>query len=330
MSDKCRVCNSDVPKPESFGSTVTGIHGYTFLCPRCGDYQLESYANSQIKSRLDNNQRISVLSHWIRTKHEAISASKLGHKEQIFLTDELVANIIKQTPPTPAEQADKFVLWLGNSKYSPGELVFVQPPTHQSIMGAITPDGFELVLYHLIDTGILLGDKTSAMGAPGRAYVTLSIEGWQYYEKLKRGTTDSRKAFMAMQYGDEQIDKIVEDIFKPAVKQTGFDLFKLEDRPQAGLIDDRLRVEIQTSRFLIADLTYENAGAYWEAGYAEGLGKPVIYTCEKKKFKEKKTHFDTNHHLTILWDSNNLQEAANQLKATIRATLPEQSELTDE
>jgi hypothetical protein len=32
-----------------------------------------------------------------------------------------------------------------------------------------------------------------------------------------------------------------------------------------------------------------------------GLGKPVIYTCEHTKFAEG-SHFDTNHHLTVLWD----------------------------
>ena len=31
---------------------------------------------------------------------------------------------------------------------------------------------------------------------------------------------------------------------------------------------------------------------YWEAGYAEGLEKPVIYTCEKNKFNSEKTPFD--------------------------------------
>jgi len=107
-------------------------------------------------------------------------------------------------------------------------------------------------------------------------------------------------------------------------------LFKLVDRPKAGLLDDRLRVEIQTSRFLIADLTHENAGAYWEAGYAERLGKQVIYTCEKEKFEEQKTHFDTNHHLTVVWDADNPHEAAEALKATIRATLPGEAKLTDE
>jgi hypothetical protein len=135
---------------------------------------------------------------------------------------------------------------------------------------------------------------------------------------------------MAMEYGNAELDKIVENIFKPAVKQTGFDLFKLPDRPKAGLIDDRLRVEIQTSRFLIADLTHDNLGAYWEAGYAEGLGKPVIYTCEKSKFEKDPPHFDTNHYLTVKWDGENPKEAAEELKATIRATLPSEAKLTDE
>jgi hypothetical protein len=273
-------------------------------------------------------QKIAVLSHWIRMKNESMPS--LGHPKRILLTKELVENIVRQSPPTPAEQAEKFVLWLGNSKYPPGEYVSVEPSTHQSIMGSITSKGFGLVLDHLMHTGILKVYDTSDMETRLRAKVTLSLEGWSYYEKLKKGASDSRKAFMAMEYGDTQLDNIVDNVFKRAVKQTGFDLFLLYERPKAGLIDDRIRVEIQTSSFLVADLTHKNEGAYWEAGYAEGLGKPVIYTCEKKKFEENKTHFDTNHHLTILWDKENPEEAAKQLKATIRATLPETAKLTDD
>jgi nucleoside 2-deoxyribosyltransferase len=103
----------------------------------------------------------------------------------------------------------------------------------------------------------------------------------------------------------------------------------LIDNPKAGLIDNRLRVEILTSRFLIADLTHGNAGAYWEAGYAEGLGKPVIYTCEERIFEGKGTHFDTNHHYTVRWRKDKFKETADDLKATIRATLPAEAKLED-
>ena len=70
------------------------------------------------------------------------------------------------------------------------------------------------------------------------------------------------------------------------------------------------------------DLTHGNRGAYWEAGYAEGLGKPVIYTCEQAKFAEG-SHFDTNHHLHVLWDEASIDLAMGKLKATIMATIPE-------
>ena len=96
---------------------------------------------------------------------------------------------------------------------------------------------------------------------------------------LQTGAVANRKAFMAMKFGDSVLDGIVNEIFRSAVRDTGFDLRRLDDVPQAGLIDDRLRVEIQSSAFVIADLTHDNLGAYWEAGYAEGIGKPVIYTC---------------------------------------------------
>lgn len=327
MSDKCPVCNSEIAKPEQH-QYKKHFNKY-YSCKRCGEFDVLGSFSPMLHATLgDDNKKIAVLSHWIRAKHEKISKSKPDeqfYREVIILDKKLVDNIIKRTPPSPAEQADNVIRWIGENIDAPGEIVKLEIDNHMSIMGAITPNNFALVIRHLIDSGIMQGNLSTST-----ANVTLSFEGWQYFEELKRGVNESRKAFMAMQYGDDKMDKIVEEVFKPAVKQTGFDLFKLVDRPKAGLIDDRLRVEIQTSRFLIADLTHENAGAYWEAGYAEGLGKPVIYTCENEKFEEQKTHFDTNHHLTIIWDEENPSEAAEELKATIRATLPEEAKLTDE
>ena len=59
-------------------------------------------------------------------------------------------------------------------------------------------------------------------------------------------------------------------------------------------------------------------GSYWEAGYAEGLGKPVIYICEKAKFDEVKTHFDTNHSTTVPWSEGKGDEFKRELIATLR------------
>ena len=63
----------------------------------------------------------------------------------------------------------------------------------------------------------------------------------------------------------------------------------MRDVSQAGLIDNVMRVQIRDSAFILADLTDDNLGAYWEAGFAEGLGKPVIYLCEAARFDNAKT-----------------------------------------
>ena len=54
----------------------------------------------------------------------------------------------------------------------------------------------------------------------------------------------------------------------------------------------------------------------FEAGYALGRGKPVIYCCEEKDFLNN-AHFDTNHYPHILYKDND--QLYNGLKSKIEA-----------
>jgi hypothetical protein len=255
--------------------------------------------------------RAAIVRHIVRK-------AQMSLKAPAVITHEMAERITKEgTLPTAQEQADYLVRWLGENLVAPGELQVVTFDEHGPIIGAYSVNGFLFVVKGLIESKLLQG---SLMG--GGANVTLTFPGWQRFEELRRGSPSGRNAFMAMQYGDPLLDRIVREYFRPAVAETGFNLKRLDDEPRAGLIDDRLRVEIQGARFLITDLTHGNPGAYWEAGYAEGLGKPVIYTCERSVFR-KKSHFDTNHHLHVLWEEADLKDAASRLKATIRATISE-------
>jgi hypothetical protein len=134
---------------------------------------------------------------------------------------------------------------------------------------------------------------------------------------------------MAMKFGDPTLDVVVKDCFKPAVARAGFVLRLLTDQPKAGLIDNHLRAALLASRFTIADLSHGNHGAYWEAGFAEGLDRPVFYTCKASVWEEQKSHFDTNHMHTVLWDDKNLKKAEDELADTIRATLRDEAEQND-
>ena len=95
----------------------------------------------------------------------------------------------------------------------------------------------------------------------------------------------------------------------------------MRDIARAGIIDNIMRAEICDAAFVVIDLTHDNSGAYWEAGYAEGLGKPVIYICEKSKFDEAKTHFDTNYCTTVLWTASDGEGFQDQFVATLRRSL---------
>jgi hypothetical protein len=48
-----------------------------------------------------------------------------------------------------------------------------------------------------------------------------------------------------------------------------------------------------------------------------------------QEWDERKTHFDTNHLHTIIWDRSNLDDAAMRMTATIRATLPAEAKMSD-
>ena len=314
---QCPVCETALSTASRPDSRRDAVH---FDCPRCGRFALSGTAVEDLPETLrpDPESRFK-LSHALRRAAES-------HTHEFFSTH-TIYEILKRPLPRPKEQADLLIRWLAKNNSGPGELIRIEPETHAGVIGAKSPAGFALVVNHLFSVGLLVGLQTPAFSA--RCQATLSFAGWEYYEQLAKGGTIYRKAFMAMKFGDVVLKKMLADVFRPAAKVAGFELFKLDDVPKAGLIDDRLRVEIQASDFVVADLSHDNLGAYWEAGYAEGLGKPVIYTCESSKFDTTRTHFDTNHHLTIVWDSNKPSEAANALKATIRATLPHIAKQSD-
>lgn len=318
MSLTCPVCDSPVTRRER---DPTGRDAVLIDCPHCGEFALSGSLEASLPHIRSTPESSPKISHALRRAAEA--------NERPLFTTYTVDAILRQQLPRPREQADLLVRWLAEHVSGPGETLWITHATHGAIVGARSPAGFELIVDHLFETGLLTGNQSKTIGGGDNAHATLTFVGWEQYENLRRGSSVYRKAFMAMKFGDSLLENVLEAVFKPTALRAGFDLFKLTDRPKAGLIDNRMRAEIQACDFVVADLSHDNLGAYWEAGYAEGLGKPVIYTCEKSKFEVAKTHFDTNHHLTILWDQAAPKDCAQEFLATIRATLPHLASMSD-
>jgi hypothetical protein len=254
-----------------------------------------------------------------------------GVRSRQITSDELPSFWLQDRLPTPRQQVDALILWVGDHQPTTFELVEI----HRSALAATV--------------GLPISDHDDASGfawlnsqlEPKKLYellpkgnnvlaLKLTMAGWEKHEELKKTAVESRIAFMAMKFGQADLNRVVDECFRPAVARTGFELRLLTDKQPAGLIDDQMRAAILASRFVISDLTHGSPGAYWEGGYGEGLGLPVIYTCEKSAWQSQKTHFDTNHLKTIIWDPAELKQAGDELTATIRATLRADAKQTDD
>lgn len=319
MDADCPICGEtgeDVRVGEGpAGATI--VH-----CPRCGDVELTPEVLEALAHDLEADSRArSALSHHVRRMQRRGGVPRLEM--------DVMRRLLEEPLPSIVRQREDLVLLVGRDGPLPGESAGLFDARRvQAEIGAGTWRAVGLVGGQLAREGLMNVEWSPAPRSPDFK-AALTFDGWRLYEELLEGKGDSRTAFMALQFGDGRLDRMVDEVFRPAVRQTGFELIRVDDVPRAGLIDDHIRVMIRKARFVVADLTHDNSGAYWEAGFAEGLGKPVVFTCERTKFEEDATHFDTSHQHTVTWAEDRPGEAARDLKATIRATLPSEARLTD-
>jgi hypothetical protein len=243
---------------------------------------------------------------------------------RIIRDDELSTFWSEGRLPSPLEQADNLILLIGEKQPTPSTWVdFTQSEIAAMIGIAVSADGNDSGGFSWLNSQLepkkLYRFHPSPPG--GVVRVMPEMPGWEKYEVLKKQRIESRTAFMALIFGLPIVTRMVDECVRPAVERTGFRLRILTDPQDAGLIDDKIRAGLLAARFVISDLTGGSHGAYWEAGFGEGRGIPVIYMCEKAEWTKNKTHFDTNHMATIIWDIDDLKKSQDALVAMIRATL---------
>jgi hypothetical protein len=290
-------------------------------CPGCGTFDAILDAIARINAEL-----LPRLSYKIRKMQSSATPPMIDFD----LAERLAADPL----PSIGEQADNFLLWAGNvlRETNPAAYFPLYPPDGERLLTA-TIGAFDSPSAWVIVQEVLVRDGLSQFrnDSGNKPEVRVTKKGWDRYEELRHSVVESRIAFMAMPFNNETLDRVFEECFKPAVAATGFELRRIIDQQKAGVIDDQMRVAIRRARFSIAELTLGNKGAYWEAGFAEGLNRPVIYTCERSYFDNEKTkpHFDINHCSTVIWKEDELDKATDELKARIRATLPDEAKITD-
>src|SRR5499427_4773666 len=279
----CKICGQGpFQLPEQSGK------GLRFDCANCGEYWLDLAALNKLDAQKGDPEHHALLAHFVRRRYRKGVRTKV--------TPEIVDSAFAADAkfPSAMEQVENLILWFAQEQPRPGQATELVFGTHQAIVGCTTDESLGWVVKSAIQSGFIDGVDATTTAGFSLANAALTLHGWTWYEEIGRKKA-SRIAFMAMKFGDPELDAIVNEYFRPEVAKAGFELRRVDDVPEAGIIDNRMRVEIRRSRFMVCDLTHGNHGAYWEGGFAEGLGLKVIYTCKQSLLTAQNVHFDTRN-----------------------------------
>jgi len=157
----------------------------------------------------------------------------------------------------------------------------------------------------LKEMGLLTGDDHDFQISP---------KGLIYLEG--RRNVVSPTAFCAMWFSQEVLP-LWEQVIDPAIRAAGYEPLRIDAKQHNGKIDDEIMASIRSARFVVSDFTGNRGGVYYEAGFAHGLGLPVIFMCREGD----ELHFDIRQYNCIFWQSDHLEDARERLKNRILATL---------
>lgn len=146
---------------------------------------------------------------------------------------------------------------------------------------------------------------------------TIKPTGYKRIDALQtKGSQTSKNVFVAMSFAYEM--KEVREAIKDAVYECGYIPRLMDEIEHNHQIVPEMLYEIKQAKFVIAELTGHNNGAYFEAGYALGQGKEVIQVCSNESFGAD-GHFDVKQINTVLWDTTD--DLKEKLSARIKATI---------
>ncbi len=273
----CKLPGQPVESPKIYDQVI-------YNCSRCGRFIISNTAEAIADKRPINPK----LSAWIRDRNEKGTA-----------VPEINSNSLEEIPSSLPDYSpsDKQLILLRNieqkSKY-PGDEVQIEPKIDVPFAWASGPQEFNYYLESLKKRGFLEGTTIS----PPQYIIT--PRGWDYLEERAARIEEKTQVFVAMSFSKE-MKPIWDKGLKPAILEAGYKAYRIDVEPHIDRIDAKIITEINNSRFLVADVTEQKHGVYFEAGYALGIGLPVIWCVCKDDLGN--VHFDTRQYNHIVWES---------------------------
>ena len=205
--------------------------------------------------------------------------------------------------PIP-DRADRLLRLLARRTTYPGKSVEANAYYDYPAAHAIEPQEFDYYLDYLARAGLIerpagLDAKVSGQ-TPDVEYdreTVVTVKGWQRVSLTGAAT---RVAFIAMSFAPE-LEVALKEGIAPGICDAGYHPLRVDKVEHNEKICDRIVAEIRGSRMLVADVTMQRQGVYFEAGFAMALGMPVVWTCRKDDLAN--VHFDTRQYNHIVWET---------------------------
>lgn len=311
---KCILCGLD--------AQIIGLgplnSQYRYVCPNCGTFRVSDVFNDR---DVDTHGKLPkhILSGYAREQSDS--------GKEAFFTTESAFTVLDNPliPQSLVEKLDKLLLWYYKQSDFFGK--YIKLSEAPAICYAFDKRELERLYGVVIDKFLLRSAKGGQL-FDGAQSVYLSFQGHQHCKDLLSSKRQTTNAFVAMWFSDE-MSNTYKAAIAPAIEECGFRPVRVDNVEHNNDITDEIIAGIKDSRFVIADMTGYRGGVYYEAGFARGLGIPVIFTCRKdwfdgKKDAEGKTvkekiHFDINHQNIIVWETEDYlkKRIVDRIRATI-------------
>jgi len=280
------------------------VERYSVECKICGRYESSDFEDLYYKTL--SVEEKAMISAYTRELFEYDAPKPKLHT----LSENQIENIIERYKrKTVIEKLNNLILYAGRKSHYFGEPIRFDGENDYPITYSINKQEFDNIRNQAMDA------KYFVLPTSG-GNAKLTWEGWKKLEQLKEVGVLSKKCFVAMSCSEDLSD-IYEQGIKVAIEEAGYEPVFIEKEEHNEKICDRIIAEIRACKFLIVDVTGQRQNVYYEAGFAQGLGRDVIWACSDDEKDD--VHFDTRQYNHIFWeDAGDLKEKLkNRIKATI-------------
>lgn len=329
--DKCYFCGSELFDSQERENLWEYCH-----CPICGDYEFNM---EKLYTKEGIEYRSEKASYLYYHKKELPDPSHrfvivLGNNPEDKRTRPntycpTISEILEFCPKSFSEQVDFFLNYLfSRSKilgdyisFSLNELTSAlflnrEDTNHTQLSDGDLQKQIVYILSYLYDNKYCEYKYENST----HFIVRLLPNGLERVDNFGRDPKNSRTIFVAMSF--DQSAAQIRDAIKKGIEDAGFESILIDEVIHTHQIVPEILKYIRSSRLVVHEISEANRGAYYEAGYAEGVGKEVITTCNRESFDglngaDNKPHFDIQQKQLLLWD--NCEELSNQLTRWIKA-----------